>query len=234
MKTWIALSAFLVLGACSGRPGIKNTASKDSAANVTAYPPPFLSCILSGKDFTYRIDSCNCGDTRVGSDTVFVDLFQPDGGDIQGRFLKIESPPGNDGLVLLMKHQNRYFISSMGPDPLLTDWVLYNSPSDTIRYDSRKAGFYIAPVPEAEQQRFPKFDTLSFYKAYKRAMDRNAELDYIPDPAKDIQVDEYTRFQKNKKEIFYQAQVELHRIILELRQGSSVVKIIVFNYGHFG
>lgn len=133
-----------------------------------------------------------------------------------------------------MKHQNRYWTSSMGPDPVFTNWILYNSPYDTIYYDTILRGFSIKEIPEVEQQRFPKFDTLDFYKAYKNAVSHNLQTDYVPDIAKGALYREYTRSKNHIKEVLELSSIELHRIIIELHQSGSIKKVIIFNYGHFG
>lgn len=235
MSRLVLLLALLGLAACSpptsGPP--PQTATKPPAP-ATEVALTLRSCVLSNKDFAYAIDSCNCGDSYATYDTIAVELLPADGGDIQGRVLRIGYPACDSSYVLEMRHQNRYYISSMGPDPVLTDWLLYTSPVKTIRFDHRRKGFPIDPVPEIEQERFPKFDTLSFYRAYQRAVGDNLHSKAVPGIAKGALNREYQASKAHVRELLELSGVELHRVILVLKKGDRVEKVLLFNYGHFG
>ncbi|MEZ4842654.1 MAG: hypothetical protein R3A43_00225 [Bacteroidia bacterium] len=194
----------------------------------------WFSCSLSNANIGYEIDSCNCGDVYTLNDSVFISLSQFIGGEIQGRTVKFSNPECDENYFILMMHQNRFYISSMGPDPVLTDWILYNSPFDTIRYNRDLKGFYIDTISEIEKSKFPTFDTLDFYKAYQKAVGENIELDYVPDIAKSFLYREYERFKENAQEVFGSSSAELHRIILILKKGDSTEKVLIFTYDHFG
>lgn len=226
----------LVLSACTNKSEVKSNKKLDSLKIDTSSEAEniFRNCIFSNKDFGYKIDSCNCGDILTKDDTIFINLFQADGGEIQGHLLQIDYPICDNNSFILMKHQNRYFVGSMGPDPVLEDWILYNSAFDTIYFNKKKKGFYIDTIPYSEQEKFPQFDTLDFFKAYKRAVGDNMNLDYVPDMAKNALYRDYLRSKENIKETLMDSAVELHRIFLILKQGNSTKKVIVFTYGHFG
>lgn len=225
-----------VTSSCSNKSTSENQTTSDNTKtkNVTEEENIWRTCSFSNKEFAYEIDSCNCGDIYTTYDTIFINLFQADGGEIQGHLLKINYPKCDSSYFILMKHQNRYWISSMGPDPVFDDWILYNSPFDTVRYDSKRKGFYIDTISQIDQEIFPKFDTLDFYKAYKGVVGENLNLNHVPDIAKGALYREYSNFKQNAREILELSSVELHRIILVLRQGNSEKKVIVFTYGHFG
>ena len=229
MKTLFVIIALLFSIACSNKTSREVTMIKSTKEESL-----FRNCVFSNKDFAYEIDSCNCGNIYSTDDTVFIDMYQPDGGEVQGRLLTINYPDCDSSFYILMKHQNRYCTSSMGPDPILTDWILYNSPLDTIHFDKKKKGFYIDTIAEIEQRRFPDFDTLDFYKAYKKAVGINLNLDYVPDIAKGALYRQYMNYRQNAREVLADSYVELHRIILTLTQSSLTKKVIVFNYGHPG
>ncbi len=233
-----AVIFILIVVACScstkSTYEIKTTLDSTKTKSVTEEENIWSTCSFSNKEFAYEIDSCNCGDIHTTYDTIFIDLFQYEGGEIQGRLLKINNPKCDSSYFILMKHQNRYWTSSMGPDPIYDDWLLYNSPLDTVRYDPKRKGFYINIIPQIEQERFPKFDTLDFYKAYKRAVGENLNSSNVPDIAKSALYSEYSNYKQNIREILEESGAELHRIILVLRQGNSEKKVIVFTYGHFG
>ena len=191
-------------------------------------------CGLSVNDFAFSIDSCNCSEINTFFDTIFISISPLEGGEIQGKLLKIRYPICDSSYYIIKKHQNRYWVSSMGPDPLLTDWILYNSPNDTIKYDKTKQGFYIDTIPQAEQQCFPKFDTLDFYKAYKRALDDNMNMYYTPSIAIPSMLREYNRNKGKVKEILEESGAELHRIIFILKKGEFTQKVIIVSYSHVG
>jgi len=231
----LLLLVLLGLAACSpptsGPP--PQTATKPPAPNAEA-ALALRTCALSNENFAYAIDSCNCGDIYATSDTIAVELFPADGGEIQGRVLRIDYPACDSSYVLEMRHQNRYYTSSMGPDPVLTDWLLYTSPVKTIRFDPKRKGFPIDTIPEVEQERFPKFDTLSFYHAYQRAMGENLRSGSVPGIAKGALYREYKASKAHVRELLEESGVELHRVILVLKKGDRVEKVLLFNYGHFG
>ncbi|UAY51635.1 hypothetical protein [Ferruginibacter albus] len=233
MRTFIVLFILAGLTACSrkAKDKVLGVTTANTAKNDTAW---FPKCEMSNESFSFDIDSCNCSDMSIADDTVIIDLHGPASGDIQKRLLKIDYPECDSTFYILMKHQNRYCVSSMGPDPLLTDWILYNSPYDTLRYDNKLGGFLIDSVPEAERSKFPAFDTLSFYKAYERAIGENLSLDYVPDIAKNAMYREYRSFKHHAEEVLQQSYVELHRVILELYYKGSLRKVFIFNYGHLG
>ena len=229
---FLALLALLGLAACSPQPA--------SPPPPTNTKPPvqeevaLRTCALSNEDFAYAIDSCNCGDVYATYDTIAVELMPANGGDIQGRVLRIGYPACDSSYVLEMRHQNRYYTSSMGPDLVLTDWLLYTSPVKTIRFDPKRKGFPIDTIPEVEQERFPKFDTLSFYRAYQRAVGENLRSGSVPGIAKDALYREYQASKTHVRELLEESGVELHRVILVLKKGGRVEKVLLFNYGHFG
>jgi len=226
-----------ISNACTNESTVENHKSPDSSATTKSVTEPeyiWRTCSFSNKEFAYEIDSCNCGDIYTTYDTVFINLFQADGGEIQGHLLKIDYPKCDSSYSILMKHQNRYWTSSMGPDPVFDDWILYNSPYDTVPYDAKRKGFFIDTISQIGQELFPKFDTLDFYKAYKNAVGENLNLEFVPDIAKGALYREYLNSKQNVREILEESGVELHRIILVLRQGNSDKKVIVFTYGHFG
>ncbi len=192
------------------------------------------TCALTAKGLVGVIDSCNCGDVAAAGDTISVELMPSDGGEIQGRVLKLRQPVCDGSWVLLMQHQNRYYTSSMGPDPVLTDWLLYTSPVDTIRFDPRLPGFRIGTIAQVEQARFPKFDTLSFYRAYQRAVGDSLRSVAVPGNAKGARHEEYIRYQTAARELLQVSSAELHRVILVLKKGRRVEKVLLFTYGHFG
>jgi hypothetical protein len=189
-------------------------------------------CSLSNKEFAFEITNCNCGDIRTTSDTIFIELSPANGGEIQGHLLKINYPAYDSSYSLLMKHQNRCWISSMGPDPVLTDWTLYTSPIDAIRYDPKLKGFYIDTIPQKEQEKFPPFDTLDFYTAYKRAIGEN--LNYAPNVTKGALSRKQSNYKQNARGILERSSTELHRIIFTLTRGKKEEKTIVFTYDHWG
>lgn len=237
MKPLLVLLAILGLAACS--PQSESASPPPHSATTSPAPNTeetlvLRTCALSNKDFAYAIDSCNCGDIYATFDTIAVELFPADGGDIQGRVLRIDYPACDSSYVVEMRHENRYYTSSMGPDPVLDDWLRYTSPVGTIRFDSRRKGFPIDTIPYVEQTRFPAFDTLAFYRAYQRAVGHNLRAGMVPDIAKGALYREYKGYKADAREILELSDVELCRIILVLKKGNRVEKVLLFNYGHFG
>lgn len=228
--------AIVLVGSCSSETKDDCTSMSDSVPTNSGEDGTTLwrSCSFSNKEFAYEIDSCNCGDIVSTGDTVFIYLAQAEGGEVQGHLLKIQYPECDGSDYILMKHQNRYWTSSMGPDPVFHDWILYNSPFDTIHYDPKRNGFYINSISEVEQGKFPKFDTLDFYKAYERTTSASVNSTLPRDIGKSNKKKEDSNFKKRVKEILEQSSVELHRIILVLSQGNSRKKVIVFTYQHMG
>ena len=233
-KLTLLVLAVLALAGCSAPAGSPPPAAAKRPTSATDGQYPLRTCAFSNKDFAYAVDSCNCGDIYATSDTIAIELFPADGGEIQGRVLQVSYPACDSSYVLLMRHQNRYYTSSMGPDPVLTDWLLYTSPVDTIHFDPKRHGFPIDTMAAAEQARFPKFDTLAFYRAYQRAVGDNLRSGSVPGNAKGALYREYKAAKAHTRELLAESGVELHRVILVLKKGDSVQKVLLFNYGHFG
>lgn len=228
--------AIVLAGSCSSKIKDDRKFKTDSTATNSGKEDTTIwrTCSFSNKEFECEIDSCNCGDISTTSDTVFISLSQAEGGEIQGHLLKLKYPKCDRGDFILMKHQNRFWTFSMGPDPVFDDWILYNSPFDTIHFDPKRKGFYIHLISEVEQSKFPEFDTLDFYKAYERVTSASVNPTQPINIGKGHQKKEDSNFKKRVQEILEQSSVELHRIILVLRQGASNKRVFVFTYQHLG
>lgn len=224
----------VILTICSNSIHANYKQKIDTTKNKIEDVSIFGKCIFSNKELDFEIDSCNCGNKYTAKDTVFINLTQADGGEIQGRILKITKPICDSSTYILMKHQNRCFISSMGPDPILTNWILYNSSIDTVRFDSQIKGFYIDTIAQIEQEKFLQFDTLDFYNAYLKVIGEKIDLDYIPDIANVKLYHKYLKYKEKAKVLLASSGVELHRIIIDLKKESLSRKVIVFTFGHYG
>ena len=232
LKTVAGVFALLLLSGCYRKPA---PVTKPATVAAPVKDEQVLrTCAMSNESFAVSIVSCNCGEMYASYDTLYINLFRPDGGEILDHVLKISYPVCDSSYTILFQHQNRYYVGSMGPDPLLTDWKLYNSPVDTIPYDVILKGFYIPDIPEEQEDAFPPFDTLDFYKAYKRAVGEALSKSYYPDIAKGATYREFKNYKHNAEEILENAGVEMHRVILRLRHHGSTQKVIVFDYGHMG
>ncbi|HAS41061.1 MAG TPA: hypothetical protein DCS93_11300 [Microscillaceae bacterium] len=233
----ICLGWLLVMACTQKKQRIVNNPNGiDTVAAVAISDTPakkkiYRTCHFSSETFALSIDSCNCGEIKLIGDTVLVHLSPFVGGEVQQRWLKINKPTYDGSFYLLKKHQNRMYMSSMGPDPILDDWILYNSSIDTIHYDHQRKGFYIETITEKARTLFPKFDTLELYKAYKRSVGRNLKKDYVPDMAKNAL---YREFKEIGKELVLSSAVELHSIILLLKRKNTTLKTVIFVYEHFG
>lgn len=231
------LIGVLVASCTPKKPHQPENQTTTDSVSVVAEPttkgrePMYGTCNFSDETFALSIDSCNCGEIKVKGDTVLIHLFQLNGGDVQQRWLKIKKPAYNSDFYLLKGHQNRMYVSSMGPDPILDDWMLYNSPLDTIQYNHQHQGFFIDAIAEEAQGLFPKFDTLELYKAYKRAVKYNLDASSAPDIAKSQLLKEY---REGGSTALNFARVELHSIVLLLKRKKRTIKTIVFVYGHLG
>jgi hypothetical protein len=105
----------------------------------------------------------------------------------------------------------------MGPDPVLGDWKLHTSAKDTVKYSPSLRGFYLDTLDKAEISKFPLFTAEELLRAYRR------------------RYKEYGRNRNGAATLIELADVELHRVILEvLDENSQLVTVVVFTYAHFG
>lgn len=236
MKRLFAILSILVLVAVSCRtrvaafPDVTQTTA--DATETDEDELPWEHFRYASDDFEFEIDSCNISTFERSNDTIYITVFPPMGIIVEDRFFSVCKPLCHDVFNVVQIRQNRYFIDSMGPDPILSDMV-YTAPGDTLAFDRKRGGFRIRAYSEEETKAFPTFDTIRFIRSYKTAVGENLSADYVPDIAKAALYREFLESDQDVQSAFDRAGVEVHQVFIEV-YGCGKRWVLVFRYGHFG
>lgn len=203
------------------------------AVDSTEEDLPYENFRYESEDLAFDIDSSNISEFRRSNDTLYISVFPPNGIIEEDRPLRMLRPALCEDDYILQFRQNRPFIDSMGPDPILDD-MLYTAPADTLRFDDRLQGFRIRPYTEDENSEFRDFDTIAFVKSYKKAVGDVLNADFAPGIAKQALYEEYLRNDESMRDALERLGFEIHQVILVLRRKNGKGFTLVFQYGHFG
>lgn len=227
---FLALAFLLLLAiSCKSKktPSEKTPITSAVAIDSSEENLPWEKFTYLSEDFSFEIDSSNISEFEKVNDTIFISVFPPNGIDIEERFFKILRPEPAKNSYALQVCQGRYFIDSMGPDPIL-DGMLTTGKPDTLHYEPNR-GFKILrchyELPEA-------IDTLAFIKSYKEAVGENLDADFAPANAKQALYEEFLRNDENMNDAFERLGDETHRIILTIFTDRKRF-VVVFTFGHF-
>jgi len=206
------------------------------ADTVIPFDIEYSTCSASVKGFSFSIDSCNCQYIRIDDfDTVYIVVNPMVGGEIIGNVLKINCHECDSAVELLVSYTERFVTFGMGPDITYDDWIHYNSPIDTMRFDKVVNGYRIFIDYDMEHSNFPKFDTLDFFIALMQEEDRMYRT------KRDVNFYNRKRMMKdlikNRKEIediLERSSGELDKVIIVAKKGDVVIKTFEFDYVHNG